>query len=109
MFEDTTPGEVLYLDCVGADTAPRVLTRYFNYRDADYTKIVDEANETESTKDFILFVESLDSTEAGITLLQAAADDLLKAYTEVYGAGLKSSYIRIASMTGSGAELNLDW
>lgn len=72
--ETTDPGEVVYRD-VG-DIA-RVLTRRWNYRDADATKI------TEDTKQFVLMVES-PSEAIPADRVAAACHDLADRYARCF-------------------------
>lgn len=116
-WEQTTPREFLYLDLPLSENVdrnarfqPTVLTRYLNYRDAESTKIVDDpVSESKSTKDFVLFVESLDDSLSGQDALARAGNDLVQAYKDVYGAGVAKSYVRIVAMTENGAAMSLDW
>ncbi|KAJ3167834.1 hypothetical protein HDU87_001427 [Geranomyces variabilis] len=86
--EATDAGELIYSDDA------RVLTRMWNYRDSDATKIVDKAaggKDGESqpdgttTTDFLLFVEDVGpDAEAGVARLNAAMQSLAEAYLQVY-------------------------
>lgn len=103
-------GEVVYQDESGIKP-PVVVCRYWNHRDAEPTKIGDDHDdETRSTKDFVLFVESIDGSETGQQKLLQTAADLERAYGAVYGSGVKQSYVRLleASLVDD-AEISLDW
>jgi DNA/RNA-binding domain of Phe-tRNA-synthetase-like protein len=68
--EVTEPGEIVYRD------QQRVLTRRWNYRDCDATKI------TELTTDFILMIEATEAIEASV--VEAACSDLAGRYTRAF-------------------------
>lgn len=70
-FETTKKGEVVYRD----DT--RILTRAWNHRDCDETKIQDE------TVDFAIFVEDLG--EDGDASVGQVMEDLKGLYEKVFG------------------------
>lgn len=110
-YEMTKPGEVVYQDVSKASTT--VLTRYFNHRDSERTKIVDSisSDETKSTKDFVLIVESIDGSQEGKAKLFETAQDLVKMYSMVYGNGLIKSYVRTVDLCNQGEEaiLSLDF
>ena len=68
--EATEPGEVVYRD------RQRVLTRRWNYRDCDATKI------TEHTTEFVLMIEALGEIEA--SLVEKACSDLVQRYARAF-------------------------
>lgn len=97
-FEKTKIGEVLYQD-VSSD-ATVTLTRYFNHRDGEKTKIVDAtADQEKSTKEFVLIIESVDGSKEGKIKLQETADELEKAYRLVYGKEILHTYVRIVELS----------
>lgn len=113
-IEMTLEGETLYQDvsCDMSDTV--VLTRYWNYRDAEPTKIVDDhEDESKSTKDFVLFIESVDGSPEGRAKLEATAKDLEEVYRVVYGReSVLQSYVRILELGSESQErrsMSLDW
>jgi DNA/RNA-binding domain of Phe-tRNA-synthetase-like protein len=69
--ETTDPGEVIYRD------AERVLTRRWNYRDCDKAKITPE------TRQFLLMIESPDST-VPVSQVSAACEDLAERYRRCF-------------------------
>lgn len=69
--ESTEPGEIVYRD------AERILTRRWNYRDCDKTKITPE------TRQFLLMIESPDST-VPLSLVSAACEDLAERYRRCF-------------------------
>ena len=68
--EATETGEIVYRD------RQRVLTRRWNYRDCDATKI------TEHTTDFLLMIEAPEGIEA--SLVEKACSDLARRYERAY-------------------------
>lgn len=68
--EATEPGEIVYRD------QRRVLTRRWNYRDCDATKITDH------TTDFLLMIEAPEGIEA--SLVENACSDLARRYARAY-------------------------
>ncbi|HKH48658.1 MAG TPA: phenylalanine--tRNA ligase beta subunit-related protein, partial [Thermoanaerobaculia bacterium] len=68
--EATEPGEVVYRD------QQRVLTRRWNYRDCDATKI------TEQTTDFVLMIEAPGEIEA--SEVEKACSDLAQRYARAF-------------------------
>jgi DNA/RNA-binding domain of Phe-tRNA-synthetase-like protein len=118
-MERTKPGEIIY-QCLSDGTGEALtLTRYLNYRDAEPSKIFDDPDdESKSTRDFVLLIESLDPSPQGREKLQTTANDLLQTYVKVYGQeNVVQSYVRIAAggelasveEKECGAELSLDW
>ncbi|RUS22210.1 hypothetical protein BC937DRAFT_89998 [Endogone sp. FLAS-F59071] len=76
--EKTNVGEVVYRD------ASRVLTRMWNYRDSDVTKIVDGTDGALATRNFMLFVEEVDMEETTQHELEAAMANLAESYGKVF-------------------------
>ena len=70
-YEETYPGEVVYAD------DSRILTRRWNYRDADETKI------TEDSENIVLFIDGSPSIEIG--KVEAALDELINLLKEACG------------------------
>jgi DNA/RNA-binding domain of Phe-tRNA-synthetase-like protein len=110
-METTKLGEVLYQDI--SQESITVLTRYFNHRDTERTKIVDvNEDEEKSTKDFVLIIESVDGSEEGKAKLLETANDLAGMYSKVYGDGLVTSFVRVVELSSEddkdGATLSLD-
>jgi DNA/RNA-binding domain of Phe-tRNA-synthetase-like protein len=70
-YEETYPGEVVYAD------DSRILTRRWNYRDADETKI------TEDSENIVLFIDGSPSIEIG--KVEAALDELMNLLKEACG------------------------
>lgn len=68
--EATEPGEIVYRD------QQRVLTRRWNYRDCDATKI------TEHTTDFVLVIEATGEIET--SLVEKACSDLAQRYARAF-------------------------
>lgn len=113
-METTLEGETLYQDVPAQGSAePVVLTRYWNHRDAEPTKIRDSLeDEEQSTKDLILFIESVDGSPEGVAKLAATAKDLEEAYRDVYGSHqVLQSYVRTLRMTSDAGkvQMSLDW
>jgi DNA/RNA-binding domain of Phe-tRNA-synthetase-like protein len=79
--EFTQPGEVVYRD------DRRVVTRRFNYRDADATKI------TDSSRRLVLLMES-PSTEIPADTVAAAARELAERYERCYLGQFRSQVVR---------------
>ena len=75
--KETYSGEVVY-----ADDA-RILTRRWNYRDADETKI------TEETSNLVIFIDA--SPEIGAEKVEAALGDLMKALQSACGGQYSSA------------------
>jgi len=71
--EKTKKGEIVYRDDV------RVLTRAFNHRDCEPTKIADE------TTEFVIIIEDTSGTPNGAKGLENATEDLKGLYEEVFG------------------------
>jgi hypothetical protein len=107
-LQKTIPGEVLYQDISEKSSTAFTLTRYFNYRDAEPTKMVDDnQDESKSTKDFVMFVESVDGSIEGKAKLKEAAYDLQRAYEHVYGEGIEQSFVRIVEVQSKEEEATL--
>jgi DNA/RNA-binding domain of Phe-tRNA-synthetase-like protein len=79
--ESTSAGEVVYRDDA------RVLTRRWNYRDCDATKITDE------TRQFLLMIES-PSAEIALDAVEAASTDLAERYSKCYQGTFSSTVFR---------------
>lgn len=84
--ETTEPGEVAYRDDV------RILTRRWNYRDCDTTKI------TESTSCFLLMIEA-PSQEIPAQAIERAAQDLVVRYQRCFEGAFKSSVLHVTPQT----------
>lgn len=113
-METTSNGETLYRDVAQDGSKTVVLTRYWNYRDAEPTKIVDDhEDECNSTRDFVLFIESVDGSSDGRAKLENTARDLEEAYRVVYGReDVLQSYVRVLEMQSGSQEvtsMSLDW
>jgi DNA/RNA-binding domain of Phe-tRNA-synthetase-like protein len=79
--EQTYPGEVVYAD------DSRILTRRWNYRDADSTKI------TEDTKNLVMFLDA--SPEIPLIKVLEAIDELRVLYEKHCGGEYTSSVVSI--------------
>ncbi|MCJ7732785.1 hypothetical protein MUP51_10765 [Candidatus Bathyarchaeota archaeon] len=79
--EQTYPGEVVYADY------SRILTRRWNYRDADATKI------TEDTKNLVMFLDA--TPEIPLVKVLAAIDELRVLYEKHCGGEYTSSVVSI--------------
>jgi DNA/RNA-binding domain of Phe-tRNA-synthetase-like protein len=80
--ELTDPGEVVYRN------DGRIVTRRWNYRDCDATKI------TESTRSMVLVIES-PSDAISSAIVQAAADDLVRRYNHCFQGKFEATVLRI--------------
>jgi DNA/RNA-binding domain of Phe-tRNA-synthetase-like protein len=85
--ELTDPGEIIYRD------AERVLTRRWNYRDCDKAKITPE------TRQFLLMIESPDST-IPLSLVSAASEDLAERYRKCFEGSFTSAAQEMAKSPG---------
>ena len=79
--ELTSAGEVVYRDDA------RILTRRWNYRDCDATKITDQ------TRQFVLMIES-PSAEIPVDAVEAAGRDLVERYSRCYQGTFSSTVFR---------------
>jgi DNA/RNA-binding domain of Phe-tRNA-synthetase-like protein len=80
--EETFPGEVVYRDAV------RVLTRRWNYRDCDATRITDR------TRAFLLMIEGPSEAIPAATI-EAAAGDLAARYSRCFEGCFEPSVLRL--------------
>jgi DNA/RNA-binding domain of Phe-tRNA-synthetase-like protein len=80
--EETFPGEVVYRDAL------RILTRRWNYRDCDATKI------THGTRTFLLMIESPSELIPSETV-EAAGYDLAARYGRCFDGRFQSSLLRL--------------
>jgi DNA/RNA-binding domain of Phe-tRNA-synthetase-like protein len=71
--EKTKNGEVVYHDDA------RLLTRAWNHRDCEPTKITDD------TTKFVLFIEDTSGPEGSAEVVERAVQDLKELYEEVFG------------------------
>lgn len=78
--ESPRPGEIIYYD------ENRILTRRWNYRDCDATKI------TSTTKEFILMIEAA-SDQISDDLVDKAIKDLAGHYKECYEGNFETSLL----------------
>jgi DNA/RNA-binding domain of Phe-tRNA-synthetase-like protein len=80
--ELTTPGEVVYRN------DGRIVTRRWNYRDCDATKI------TDSTRSMVLVIES-PSDAISPQVVQLAADDLVRRYDHCFKGKFEATVLNI--------------
>jgi DNA/RNA-binding domain of Phe-tRNA-synthetase-like protein len=80
-IEATLPGEVVYRD------SDRILTRRWNYRDCDSTKI------DENTEDFVLMIEAPASWAAEAT--EQSARDLVRRYLATFDGQFEAVFLTV--------------